>query len=420
MSSPVVRIFVRSSMVVAVAMTLTGCIPVTIGPPPGGTQPPTTPGAVAVSEPSPPTATATVPSTWEETNALAANGVVKFETADCQGRSWIGSGFLISPNLIVTAAHVVEDQSSIDLVLTDSTRLQSSPAEVLGIDSELDLALVRSSVPFSGHVFTFSQQTPKIGQEVAALGFPLGYGYKMTRGGITGFGEKGSSIASLEKSKIQTDASINGGNSGGPLVYLDGVVAGIVVATLNEEYVGHKVDGFGYAVDATIAAPQVEAWRNSATVIPLTSCASPKPTPAPTSQTSLPIVVKTISPSSQEIANFLLWHALSINRQDYEAAFADFTTQEQAEMGGLQVWSAGQQSSAWQSITLETLSGFDTTMLAGVSFRTYQDAAYGYNGQTCSDFSVNYTLVHSGGRWLIESAKSPSGFETPRACVRPS
>lgn len=414
-SGPMVGTVFAWVMAAALAVSLTGCLTVTNNPPlPDSTStsgPSQEQSIVAVEgrNSSPPT-----PTSWQQTNEFVSDGVVKIETATCAGPDGVATGFLIAPDHIVTAAHVVEGDSYIAV----SVEGHLVVAEVLGMDSELDLALLRTAEPLKGHLFTFTAAEPKIGDEVAALGYPLGYGYKMTKGDITGFAEKDNDISSLEKNKLQTDADINPGNSGGPLVYLNGDVAGIVVATLNEEYVGQKVDGFGYALDALVAGPLLGVWVTAGTPIQLPPCSSDTAsvrTSAPT-MLAFRVDVQSNHPDAQAVGDLLRRHALAINSQSYQTAFDHFTEKEQAELGGLDGWSKGHQTSEWQSITLENVTGSVDRLIAVAAVRTSQEAWNGYMGQTCSDYKIQYSVVFADGNWRIDSAPPVPGYEGPRAC----
>jgi serine protease Do len=121
--------------------------------------------------------------------AEAESGIVRIETEDCAGKGHIGTGFLIGPELVATVEHVVAGAQRI--VLKQKGESLSDRAQVVGANSFRDVALIRSAEPIDGHVFTLAEQDPRLGEEVAALGFPLGASFPtfdvtVTRGSVSG------------------------------------------------------------------------------------------------------------------------------------------------------------------------------------------------------------------------------------------
>ncbi len=159
----------------------------------------------------------------------------------------VGSGFIIRKDgLILTNAHVVFGRHAVSVTLDDG---QNIAANVVGADPALDLAVLK--IDASGRnlpVLPLEEgPIPKVGEEVIAVGNPLGLGQTLTRGVISGVNRiLPTSPMSIKTPMIQTDASINPGNSGGPLVNRCGVAAGINTAAL----VG--AENIGFAVPATI------------------------------------------------------------------------------------------------------------------------------------------------------------------------
>ncbi len=85
------------------------------------------------------------------------------------GSSGMGSGALLSDDLVATSAHVVHDHATLQLILGD----QVASGDVVAYEAEADLAIVRASRPLAGHVFTIAEQLPGVGSDVAAIGYPL-------------------------------------------------------------------------------------------------------------------------------------------------------------------------------------------------------------------------------------------------------
>lgn len=149
----------------------------------------------------------------------------------------IGSGFFVSTDgLIVTNAHVIEEAAKVWITVPahGETRYE---AEVLGVCFDADLAVLRSkSAPVSVILELGNSNDVQYGQEVLTLGYPLGMeSLKLTEGIISG----------RQDSLFQTDAPLNPGNSGGPLISEDGKVIGINVAIVEQsQNVGFAIPVF--------------------------------------------------------------------------------------------------------------------------------------------------------------------------------
>ena len=104
----------------------------------------------------------------------ASRGVVQIVTSRCYGRS-AGTGFLIGRDLIATAEHVVAGATTIEL--KKHGKIVAEGARVVGADSFQDVALIDAGRPVKGNVLAFSAEKPRLGDEVAALGFPLPWDY---------------------------------------------------------------------------------------------------------------------------------------------------------------------------------------------------------------------------------------------------
>jgi len=179
--------------------------------------------------------------------SITATSINPYDTLDRMQRQ-AGSGVLIDPSgLILTNSHVVFGQSIVTVTLDDGRTL---PAQVVGADPLFDIALLRLPKPGPGPLPAATlgdSGTLSVGEEVFAIGNPFGLDQTLTRGIVSAVNRilPGSSW-SLREPMIQTDAAINHGNSGGPLVDLCGNVIGINTAILPD------AQGIGFAIPVNL------------------------------------------------------------------------------------------------------------------------------------------------------------------------
>ena len=176
--------------------------------------------------------------------------VVQVNVATAQGNA-LGSGVIIDPRgYIVTNNHVVNGARSLQVVLSNGSRV---PAQLTGTDAADDLAVVKINPPTSIAVAAIGDSSKlRVGQEVLAIGNPLGITQTVTNGIVSALnrnvseGQGGATIPGA----IQTDAPINPGNSGGALVDMQGNLVGIPTLTAIDPEFNTPASGVGFAIPA--------------------------------------------------------------------------------------------------------------------------------------------------------------------------
>lgn len=175
-----------------------------------------------------------------------------------EGRVTFGSGFVVDQGgHILTNWHVVSDGGLLEVLFFSG---ELAEAEVVGSDEYSDLAvLMPSQKPRGLHPLRLANSDQlKIGQKVASIGNPIGLQNTMTSGIVSGmsryvrnYGTVDEIQAFINSSVIQTDAAINLGNSGGPLLNMEGEVVGITSAKLTSGF-ERGVSGIGFATSSPV------------------------------------------------------------------------------------------------------------------------------------------------------------------------
>jgi Trypsin-like serine proteases, typically periplasmic, contain C-terminal PDZ domain len=158
----------------------------------------------------------------------------------------LGTGFIISSDgYICTNHHVVQNVDTVTVTVAD----KSYEAEIIGSDAVTDIALlkIKGKGVFKPVYFGNSEDV-KVGDFVLAIGNPFGLDKTFTSGVVSGTGRK--QLDEMGNSHIQTDAAINQGNSGGPLINLDGEVIGVNRAIYSST--GGNI-GIGFAIPVNSA-----------------------------------------------------------------------------------------------------------------------------------------------------------------------
>jgi serine protease Do len=167
----------------------------------------------------------------------------------------LGSGFVIDPEgLIVTNNHVIAEADEIHVIFHDNSDMK---AEIVGRDTKLDIALLRVKTTKKLTAVSFGDSdVARVGDWVLAIGNPFGLGGTVTAGIISARARDIN--AGPYDDFIQTDASINRGNSGGPLFNLKGEVIGINTAIFSPS--GGSV-GIGFSIPSSLAKPVVDQLK---------------------------------------------------------------------------------------------------------------------------------------------------------------
>ncbi len=174
-----------------------------------------------------------VVATTEKVSPAVVNIKVEKKLRTKWGSEAGGSGFIISPEgFIVTNCHVAENHEKIEIELQDG---RAYPADLVGLDPYTDLAVLKiytENLPF---VSFLKNVELRVGQLAIAIGNPFGFQCTVTTGVISALGRTLQSRSGrMIDNVIQTDAALNPGNSGGPLVNSAGMVTGVNTAIIKE------------------------------------------------------------------------------------------------------------------------------------------------------------------------------------------
>ena len=186
---------------------------------------------------------------------------ISFENNQPRSKSGVGSGVLIEKDQILTAAHVVDGAQTIEILFTDGKRIS---ADILSLVRSSDIALLklRESHPNPTIATLADSDETGIGSDVFIIGAPFGISQTLSVGILSGRMNRGFMAAGAPIEFLQTDASINTGNSGGPMFNTRGEVIGIVSFILSKS---GGFDGVGFATssnsarDALLSSPGILA-----------------------------------------------------------------------------------------------------------------------------------------------------------------
>ena len=186
-----------------------------------------------------------------------------------------GTGFIVNENgLVITNKHVVEGFSQVTVRMTMGTEYRGS---VTKKHPDLDLAYIRVDADHSFIPIALGDSDKiRVGDEVIAIGFPLGQELGLEPTVSVGI------ISAKRDERLQTDASLNPGNSGGPLLDVLGQVTGVVVSRVETDSSGRPVAGIGFAIPINVVKSEPEGQVSAVGDVLPTSTPTPFPIIGPT------------------------------------------------------------------------------------------------------------------------------------------
>ena len=382
------------------------------------TQSPTAPQTTTAPDPSTSTTTTTsaspsaTPSDWAGVVEQTGDSVVRLDVASCDGR-WMGSGFVVAPDLVMTAAHVVDGAVAMSL----QTSAGVVTGQVVDLDTTTDSALVRTNARLEVEPLPMAAADVGLGSSIAILGFPLeAYSLRVSQGLVSGLDERVDYGGVTVEHAMVTDAAINGGNSGGPVVDRSGNVVGLVTGkrmwVTGGDPAAGAAEGIGYVIPVTALKSNLAAWRDEPSRDPA-DCGADGEAPV-ADDGILAVDVHSSEPAAVDIARSLSLHGQGINQGNYEAAWEIFSPRMKSALKDVETWKDGLGTSYWERLSVISVevSADSATVQAGL--QTRQDAEFGHQGQTCSLWNLTYRMVNAQGGWLIDKVTNAPG--SPKAC----
>lgn len=184
-------------------------------------------------------------------------GMAKRRQENSQPFAGLASGFIVGKDgLILTNSHVVRDASEVVVTLNDGREFK---AQVVGSDPNIDIALLKIDAKELPYLSLGDSDKLEVGEWVCTIGNPLGLQASLTVGVVSATGRNNLDLTRIEDF-IQTDAAINRGNSGGPLLDLAGDVVGINTAIVSN--MGGYM-GIGFAIPSNMAKYAMEELQSN-------------------------------------------------------------------------------------------------------------------------------------------------------------
>jgi hypothetical protein len=231
------------------------------------------------------------------------------------------------------------------------------------------------------------------------MGFPEGLPITFTQGSISGLDRTIPVEGQTRTGLIQTDASVNPGNSGGPLLEPGGNVVGLVDAGATD------AQGISFAVSSKVAQPLLASWQaNPQTVASQSDCGSPTGPSADASPHS-----ELTGADATAMGQTLLTYFRAIDAGDYATAWNQLTAAQRAQVSRDQ-FAGGLRTTYDFNISLHSLTQQSPGMATvSATFSSLQSPQFGPHGESCDLWSLDYTMHLESGSWLIERADPHNG-----------
>lgn len=396
----------RFVVLVAVVVFPVGCTPIPTGGSSAG-QP-----VSSESPTGPPSAPTPMPrqSSWEDIIEQSRDAVVQVYTTHCDASQGRGSGFVVGEDLIMTAAHVVDDASSVTVHMPSGLTLRT---ELIDFDHDTDSALLRTESSTHARPLVLSPAEVRQSAELRVLGYPLHMTQMNATDGTVGAVHEQVEYETFTVSDVfTTNAETNRGNSGGPVLDRSGRVIGLVSGSQVWDDADLPVQGLNFIVPSTSLARNLAGWQGTP-ARGVTEC-DPQPSASPTgSSSTLEVSVETNHEDARDLAMSLFIHGDAINQSDYRSAWNMMTPAQQRRQRDLDRWAGGLGTTLWTNLIIRDVIRDGTRAEAEVQLTTEQAVADGFQGQTCSVHDITYDFVLAEGVWLMDYARRP---EDPTPC----
>lgn len=324
---------------------------------------------------------------------------MRIEVAGCDAGSQ-GSGFLVGPNLVATAAHVIEGGRVIRVV-QDTV---STSGEVIGVDRGADVALVRTNAKLSGITLTFALRPPRVGDAVAVLGYTRGDPLSFKPATVNGLDRKAVIDGIPRHSLIEIDGAANHGNSGGPVISAQGTVVGLLDAGRDD------VPGVRLAVSSAVAGPLVTRWVASPDRVQPAACGQvidPNGRPVDTGPDPQ-------GDAAQAITTLRIYFQ-SINNGDFPTAVAQL-----ASPPPLDAFKAAVTSTQDTAFVVRDVTRENGSPVVWLEFTSHQEPGKGpaaRPNETCTRWSQDYLFGGRNGIWLIDRTRAHQGAVRSQPCT---